>query len=162
MYYVGIDPGMQGGIVLCKNREIIKHTMMPESNIMKYEILKEYTSNANTIVKLERASSRPGEAVNRVFNYGTHYGILLGFCIALNVQYDTIVPRIWKKYFKIPDKKNSEYFGISLDRACALDPNMRNVIKLKKQNGVLDAYLIAQYCRRIDALEQGDNDVENV
>jgi hypothetical protein len=96
----GIDPGgNSGGIALINgqltgHRQVIHLGTMPEDLRYLVELF-----NAHDIahVFLEKAQSFPKQGLSSTFNYGRHYGELIGILTALELPFTLVRPQEWTK-----------------------------------------------------------------
>jgi len=104
-YYIGIDNGVNGGIVILdKNQKIIsKHTMPVlgktkkeyDINSIRY-ILERY--NANSFAILEKAQPQFRDGKKQAFKTGFGYGVMQSLLIALGIPHQIIAPKTWQKF----------------------------------------------------------------
>jgi len=138
MYYLGIDVGKNGGVVLLnENKNIIASSKMNE--MFLFNILRNYN---NIFAFVERVHSMPKQGVKSTFTFGYNLGFIIGVLQSHGVEYELIEPLAWKKYFSLIKKDKKE----SCKKALELD----NTLKCYgKRNGLLDgicdAYLICVY-----------------
>jgi hypothetical protein len=110
--YVGIDNGVNGGIVIIdKEARIVYKTPMPvlsisKSNRKEYDIqtiskiFKQYLDD-EALVILEKAQPRFRDGTKQAFKTGYGYGVIQGILVALGVNYEIVAPKVWqKKIFK--------------------------------------------------------------
>ena len=142
MIYIGIDPGATGAIALLYNeggQEVLDFTDPMCLNAME-EIL-----DAGEEVKamIEKQWLRKGDST-RVGVLIENYGIWIGRCQALCIDYNVVASRTWKAKMGVTSDKNS-----ALDAARFLFPNMVNRLARQKDHNRAEALLIAEYGRRI-------------
>jgi hypothetical protein len=117
--YIGIDPGLKGGITVISARKTVIHRIpvrtVESSNRKKksvydldglVEIFKPY-SKRSVIIGLERVSPRPGEGTVSSFTFGKGVGQLEGLCAAFGFTVEEISPVTWKKEF--PELKSEAF-----------------------------------------------------
>jgi len=109
--YVGIDGGLQGGIVTLNEKcEVIRTFVMPiikgdkiefdvvEINRVFEQIIRD---NNNTteglIVGLEKAAVRPIQGIRAAFTTGLCLGLFEGILTSKGIGYEIINPSIWMK-----------------------------------------------------------------
>ena len=108
-YYMGIDPGMNGGIVvLDSNHTIISKTIMPtlggskkEYDIQElYNFLIQFSSSNDdikTMTILEKSQPHFHDGRKQAFKTGYGYGVLQGLLTALKISFQIEAPKTWQK-----------------------------------------------------------------
>jgi len=159
-YLVGIDPGLQGGVVsIDMDGQIIYKWTMPiiEGGKGKKEIdlvaLREIFDEIKEakMVYIEKVGAMPKQGVSSMFKFGKVFGYLEAMLAAFQIPYIMVTPQQWSKEI---------HFGLSRD----LKPKERSLVVLnrmypkvdlrvterskKPHDGLLDALLIAEYGRR--------------
>lgn len=160
-YFIGIDPGIQGGIVcLDSYGNIRKKTIMPivkigTKNKVDPHALTQWLRGCCTeeeirIVAIEE--QRPMHKIGEIatFGMGRGYGIIEGVVAALELPYELIRPVDWQReMFKgFPKAKTKE---LSKQVAKQLYPkeDFKRTEKCKNvHDGLTDAVLISEYIRR--------------
>lgn len=164
MIFIGIDPGLDGGIALIKegkDNEVLelKTFRMPTIKNPKNKTGKLYDiPEVNSIFKdcsnhsfatLEKINPMPKQGVTSMFSMGQGYGILLGLLTANNIPHQLIQPRVWQRsMFGSINKKNTKEASI---HACKMNYPKINLIPdgcKKPHHGIADALLMAEYARR--------------
>lgn len=142
--FMGIDPGKKGGIGVISHYNGIV-SAYPYSPHKLKNILEMYESEF-TIVYVEKAHSMPGESHLSSFSYGEGYGKILGLLEGFDTPYEEIMPQRWKKHFSLNKDKQK-----SIETCEHLFPNV-NLLPTpqcrKKSDGMAEALLLAEYCRR--------------
>lgn len=154
MYYIGIDPGKNGGIAYI-HEEITKNTHRytaytePYSDDNLLNTLKyiDYFTPDKYQVKcvLEKVNAMPNQGVVSMFNFGQNYGFIQGVLKAYKIPFELVPPAKWKKEFSVTADKNT-----SIDVASRLyDVNLYASKRCrKKHDGMAEALLMAEYARR--------------
>ena len=143
-WYMGIDPGMSGGIAVvspiarCPLPEAWK---MPDTERDICELLAEYASLIQ-LALIERVHAMPKQGVSSTFKFGTNYGLLRGFLIALSIPFEEVTPQRWQKHMGCLTRGDK---NVSKAKAQQLFPG------LKIGHATADALLIAEYGRRINS-----------
>lgn len=144
--YCGIDPGQQGGIArIRQGREVIA-IPMPENELL---IAAALDGLAIDLVVLEKAQSMPKQGIAGAFNYGVHYGTLIGVLSMLGVPFVEVRPAMWKKEIlqgvaDKADKKQVISFCKKLfPKVNLIPPGCRT-----EKDGLAEALLLAEYGRR--------------
>jgi hypothetical protein len=103
-YYIGIDPGINGGfVVLDNNQSIIDKRIMPVLGKTKKEydihlicnFLEQYSLDSFTVLEKSQPHFRDGS--KQGFKTGYGYGVLQGVLVALNMSYQLKAPKTWQK-----------------------------------------------------------------
>lgn len=175
--YLGVDPGMSGGICLLDSSGHVAHVEAnPESAAdfwsMLYYVWEEHSAEGMRCV-IEQVSGfigkeQPGSSM---FKFGKTYGYAIMAITALGIPYELVTPQRWQKGLAIPSKAPHtgkrervltkgkragetviEKFGGESGR------DFKRRLREKAQNlfpGIsvtettADAMLIATYCRRL-------------
>jgi hypothetical protein len=89
---------------------------------------------------IEQQQAYKGQGVSTTFTTGKNYGILLGILEALPVNIQIVSPIRWKKALKLGKDKQ-----LSFDLGTELFPDATHFWKRKKDDGVVEAALLAHY-----------------
>jgi crossover junction endodeoxyribonuclease RuvC len=152
-HWIGIDPGQTGGLAyLDGNGVLLDVAPMPaidkevQAGLLA-QILQLWMSDSDVAtfsVAIEQVGSMPGQGVSSTFKFGKSFGIALGVVGALGVPMVRIRPQSWKKTMGLSGKDKAA----SLALANELWPSHGVHWKLKKNDGLSDAALIAEAARR--------------
>lgn len=152
----GIDPGKKGAIVLLGHDGRVIHSLvMPEKIIGVIEFFEDRKDAGDDVtVWIEKAQPMPQNGVSSMFNYGRHFGELLGAMEALRIVACQISPSVWTRSIHSqvdanldPKAKSAKMFKALFPDFDAVQPRCR-----VPHEGIIDAALIAEYGRR--TLEQ--------
>lgn len=151
--YMGIDVGLSGGIVvLDADRSVVLVRKMPDTISASLELFSEFT-NSNVFCIVENVRSQPKDGAASAFSFGMTIGILHTSLTANKVPFDFAIPRKWQKMYSMSrdkDESQSDWKNRLKERAIQLFPHE----KVTLWNA--DAFLIAEYCRRVnEGLFQG-------
>ncbi len=146
-YYIGIDPGKTGGLVLLPERGDKKVvTKMP---ITERDIWDWFVAVPNGCVPfavIEKVGSQPGNAARAMFTFGWGYGGLRMALTARGIPFGEVSPQAWLKGLRIPFRKKKESKTQFKNRlkgnAQQLFPDVDVTL------ATADALLIAEYCKR--------------
>lgn len=180
MRFVGIDPGITGGLALLNHDATrVKTWPMPtrtivtggrprkevdpgELAVMAEDILLSFEDDC--IVTIEQVSSSPQMGVASAFNFGMSYGMALS-CFAFfarNTEEHTIrivgaVPAVWKRHMRVsaPGAASTEMKRIARTAAAKLWPRAYKEFEMAKQDGRAEAALLAEYGRLVWTAKQG-------
>ena len=153
MHYIGIDPGVAGGIaILSDTGLVIDKTRMPVTVKDTVDWIRERltwfgSSDIQTRAVIEKVNpgafgaAKFGQRMGVVsaFTFGRGVGRLEAILAALEISYDEVLPAQWQAVMQCRTRGNK---NISKARAQQLFPH------LKVTHAIADALLLAEYCRR--------------
>lgn len=171
MYYIGIDPGVSGGIaVIDSKRKVLEATGMPESMSDVWEFLAGWilptvptgTPARVTIEKVtgyipgrsskrkeyeQTGNAQPGHAM---FRFGTSYGALLMGVTATGLRQDSewwnVTPQVWQRSLglrtRFKGEADNSWKNYLKSTALTLFPEVKVTLK------TADALLLAEYTWR--------------
>ena len=152
-YILGIDPGLSGGLAVLDpiNQDIICGEIMPAKDLINrreidpYDLSKIIEPYCNDIkfAVLEDVFSMPGQGVASMFSFGVTKGMIMGVLGAYQIKMIRTQPSIWKLAMKLDSNKQK-----SFDLASKLFSRQQSMWRLKKQEGVAEAALIAKFGER--------------
>lgn len=145
MFYIGIDPGVGGGIaVLRADGQIVDVFKMPATEVDLLNALRPFgggpVAGRQACAMLEKAQPMPRQGVVSMFTYGRGYGALLMALTALWIPFDEITSPIWQAALRCRSHGNK---NVTKRRAQQLFPG-RTIT-----HAIADALLLAEYNRRI-------------
>lgn len=165
MNYIGIDPGLDGGLAFIGNEKIEIKTCVygiptltrkkgkgtkREYNINALvgllRILTQDIARADLIAYLESVHAMPKQGVVSQFTFGQGFGIWQGLLAALEIPYELIIPQRWKKEMLDGTGKDKEASRL---KALRMFPSLTKELSLKKDEGKAEALLIAAYGQRV-------------
>ena len=138
--YIGIDPGVSGGIAVINSRGIMKAYKCPRTSediSLLFRIIIGKTAPTKINLLMERVWARPGNAVRAAFTYGVNYGQWLGIASSHEVKMNTIIPLKWMEAVGCPKslKKNIRKKWLK-DKARELYPKV-NKLTLATSDAIL-------------------------
>lgn len=102
MYYLGIDPGKQGGLALLDNEQIIN--IIPTPIAGKDIDLAAITDWLLKLIKadsceawIEKVGAMPQQGVSSMFTFGFGTGAMHGILAGLHIPRYLVTPQAWKK-----------------------------------------------------------------
>ena len=111
--FIGIDPGIKGGIAFIYNDTYyVKATPGTVAGMADELItLKQMGPNLAMYCAIELVHSFPGQGVASTFKFGMNYGQWLGILATLKIPYIEVTPHKWMKHYgSLPkerkDRKN--------------------------------------------------------
>ena len=143
--YIGIDPGISGGIACITSDDLfaVKCPGTIADMNDKIEAITEITNHTGyqCYATIEAVHSMPKQGVSSVFKFGKNYGEWLGILSASKIPYTQVSPQKWMKLFgSMPKEKKDRKNHI---KHLAQQRYPHNKITLATS----DAILIAEYCR---------------
>tara|TARA_A100001388_G_scaffold208109_1_gene158660 strand:- start:576 stop:1070 length:495 start_codon:yes stop_codon:yes gene_type:complete len=153
MKIIGIDPGLNGAIVIMENNKVLSVFDMPVMSEGKknkrqlnsaqlVRIIKENTlANDDINVVVEQVNAMPGQGVTSMFNFGQTFGAIKGVCAALELPIFFVRPAKWKKHFELINASKDS----SRTKVIEMYPTLSNDLAKKKDVNKSDAILIARY-----------------
>ena len=152
MIYVGIDPGISGGVAaLDATGHLVLAEAMPTcaspvagrkmvDAVQLAAMLRGSAATTNRMrVALERVGAMPRNGAVSMFSFGQSYGTVIGVLGALACSWDFVAPQDWKRHHRLGSDK-----GQSLALATRLWPDLH---LRKKDDGIAEAVLIAEWLR---------------
>lgn len=159
MRYIGIDPGLSGGIATIDG-SYAQAWPMPRTERDLLDLLQKLTlvnaenftglnPRAECFAMIERVGATPQMGVVSAFTFGKGYGALLMALTAAGIPFDQVAPVKWQNIMEVrtPKERRAELGhkdkNINKRRAQQLFP------QLDVTHAIADALLLASYARRI-------------
>jgi len=162
--YIGIDPGLQGGIAIITTSEgeeaktgIETHAMPVIFNVKKrmldHLLLKHLVflfNPNNAYVLLEQQQAMPKQGVTSMFSTGYGFGALKQCLVDFAIPHEVVKAQVWQKEFGISGRKgNTKTQALRICQDLFPDANLLATERSKKPHeGIVDALLIAEFARR--------------
>lgn len=144
MIYVGIDPGLSGGIGVV-GAEPIAYPYTSKNLITLLKKLR--YDNQSVKVYVEEVHSMPQQGVKSMFTFGKGFGTILGILEALEFKYELVKPQTWKTHVGVTaDKRTSVKRAQELFPDVSLLPTPRCRVPA---DGMAEALLIAYYGKEV-------------
>lgn len=137
--YIGIDPGLSGGIAFIPDNGTPWAHKMPETDKDLMELFRDSINLSEPRALIELVHSSPQMGVKSAFTFGEGYGRLQMALTALGIPYERVRPQAWQKALGCMTKGDK---NVSKRRAQELFPD------IKVTHSTADALLIAEYNRR--------------
>jgi hypothetical protein len=137
--YIGIDPGLSGGVAFVPESGTPWAHKMPETDRDLIDLLRDSINMFDARATLELVHSSPQMGVKSAFTFGEGYGRLQMALTALGVPYERVRPQAWQKAMGCLTKGDK---NVSKRRAQELFP------AIKVTHAIADALLIGEYARR--------------
>ena len=158
--YVGIDPGVTGGVAFLHENGELELSVIPKiKNKVDYRELSRLLSGREGDVKvcIEDVHSIYGSSAKSNFSFGLIKGFKMGVCYTCDYVIELVPPKTWQKEIWTNADKvlksggKTDTKATSLMAAKRLFPNetfLKSKRAKKPFDGLYDAALIAEYCRR--------------
>ncbi len=137
--YIGIDPGLSGGVAFVPESGTPWAHKMPETDRDLIDLLRDSINLFEARAVIELVHSSPQMGVKSAFTFGEGFGRLQMVLTALGVPYERVRPAMWQKAMGCLTKGDK---NVSKRRAQELFP------ALKVTHAIADALLIGEYARR--------------
>jgi len=137
--YIGIDPGLSGGVAFVPESGTPWAHKMPETDRDLIDLLRDSIRDMEARATLELVHSSPQMGVKSAFTFGEGYGRLQMALTALGVPYERVRPQAWQKAMGCLTKGDK---NVSKRRAQELFPT------LKVTHAIADALLIGEFLKR--------------
>lgn len=151
MIYVGVDPGLTGGVALLSDDgsatsyEMPTFAYSPTGTVKRavncYELARLLRASAlsgGVSLYIERVNAFPGQGVSSMFSLGMSYWGAVGAAAGLGIPVELVGPQEWKKHYRLRADKAD-----ALELARSLYPGVN--LSKKKDHGRAEALLIAHY-----------------
>ena len=151
MNFLGIDPGVHGGMALLNERREVVLVQAFDQLSTEWDLFGAVVSAASLAdhVALERVGYRPGDGGKGGFTFGQGYGALRAMIMAAGHTPLNILPQVWQGRLVCLTGGNK---AITLATARLTFPTVAELDMPRKKglaNSIADALLIAEYCRRL-------------
>lgn len=151
--FLGIDPGINGGLAIVGGDSVITSVMPATENELNVRELASFLMEHAPQIKhcvLEHVWSQPGTAAGASFKFGKVNGLIEAVLVMLNIPYTMVIPRTWMKVMHEGTSKSldTKARGFLVCQRLFPDVNLIQPRCRKQHDGVSDALLMAEYCRR--------------
>lgn len=149
--YIGIDPGVSGGMA-CLQGEVVHNCIaMPPTEWDAWQCFEEIKrTKLPMFATLEKVggymAGSGGNIGSAMFKFGTSYGMARAFLVAAGIPFEEVTPNVWQRAMGIPSRKKTmtktAYKNVLKQAAQRLFPSTAVTLK------TCDALLLAEFCRR--------------
>lgn len=148
MIYLGIDPGLKGGIAIIPEGIPAKAYPLPQTAKEKYDLLCQLCSGRVTAITEKVQVMGKSFGAKAALSYGQGYGELIGLLTAFSVKIVEVSPTVWKRGMNLGKDKNTSILKAErLFPEVSLYPTPRCK---KPSDGLAEALLLAEYGRRMN------------
>ena len=146
--YIGLDPGMNGGLAFIytdgkeKQTRAIRCPESPELMNLGFKMGIDNIKKENIYLYAECVWAFPTDARSSAFKFGYNYGCWNGIFASHDIVVREVTPRKWMEYYNCPvgmDKKDRKRW--LREKAEKLTPTLSMTFNIS------DALLIANYCK---------------
>jgi hypothetical protein len=155
MIYIGIDPGLKGGLAVYSPRLGAHSATMPVAGdeldgSAIAAMLRRWTlldAADGVVVTIEKVGAMPKQGLSSTFKFGKGYGTVLGVCAALGLRVELVTPQKWKGEVLAGTTKDK-------DAAIAYCRRVFPMVELVQprcrvpHDGIADALCLMEYGRR--------------
>lgn len=149
--YIGVDPGMKGGLCWLDDNEEGECVPMPKTPDGMFDEKAvwdwfTYLPQENLTAAIEKVWSVQGQGISSAFKFGQAYGFLRACLVGHNIPFYDVTAMTWQKNFGLqrPKRFSSGEWKKSLHQT-AREWFPDKDIKLE----AADSLLIAYYCKRV-------------
>lgn len=156
--WIGIDPGMYGGIAIqfSNRKAVATATPLDVNKNIDIVKLKDWISlqvdMRPTLVAIERQGAMPGQGVSSTFKLGFGTGMLHGMLLSMGLEFEVVDSRRWKNRVlkgTLKDKQAAIDYSLSHFSYISL---LRTSRSRKPHDGIADAICISEYARHYRAV----------
>ena len=158
--YVGIDPGIKGGIAVITPKRVYTYPMPDTEYEMwgRIEAIAVKFQAGKTHAMIEKVHSMPSQSAQSGFTFGMGYGGIRMAVIGCHLSLQEATPQRWMKALSVGRRLKSmtttQWKKKLVGIAQRLYPNAKAWKENKSyQYAVSDALLIAHYCKLLNAGE---------
>jgi len=155
---IGIDPGLDGAV--CLIGSALDYIVIYDTPTLTVQGAsgnkREYNhvamaahlrpAAAKSVAYIEKVHAMPGQGVRSMFTMGVGLGMWMGILAGLEIPITLVTPQRWKGVMLDGMGKDKDASRL---RAMQLRPRDTEFFQRKKDDGRAEAYLIAEYGRRI-------------
>jgi crossover junction endodeoxyribonuclease RuvC len=153
--YIGIDPGLDGGIAYIHGYIVGVHPM-PKIKIGTKEMintdqLRDWISALGPIdlIMIEDVNSNACRSIQTAFSFGRGFGRIETLVKVLERPHDYVSSPTWLKHFGIRHAKGATQKERKAEHIAVARRLFPSVVLRDTQDGPADALLIAEYARRL-------------
>ena len=141
--FIGIDPGINGGIAIIYNDaytvQKCPNTIQEMADVII--TLKDQAPNLPMYAIIEKCHSMPGNSGRSMFTFGCNYGQWLGILAVLRIPYIEVIPNKWMKHYGSMPKERKDRKNHIKHLAQQRYPDVKITL------ATADAMLIAHYLK---------------
>lgn len=140
--YGGIDPGKKGAIAWLSQDGHLTAVEMPSTTKDVLDVIESMAQHDVKMLALEKPIAMPGQGTKTTSTVFQAYGVLVAGLTVFNVPFIEVAPARWKRNLDLTASKD-----LSRERATQMFPDYAHLWKLKRQDGVAEAALLAYWAK---------------
>ena len=148
-HYVGIDPGLKGGLAVMLHDQTARAIPMPVAgDELDGRAISDWLRGYNNVlVTVEKVGAMPGQGLSSTFKFGKGYGTVLGVCAALGLRVELVTPQKWKGEVLAGTAKDKD---AAIAYCRRVFPSVELILPRCRvpHDGLADSLAIAEYGRR--------------
>lgn len=157
--FIGIDPGMSGGIAVLSPNGCLSVRILPfvdreldhrELHGWLETLTLDYPDETKPIVYVEKISAMPGQGVSSMWTFGYVTGQLHMFVRMLDIPMKLVTPQAWKKMILAGTAKDKQAAIEHCINAYPHNSFLATSRSHKPHDGICDATCIAEYAQRVE------------
>ena len=140
--YGGIDPGKKGAIAWLDESGALTAVEMPSTTKDVLDVIESMAQHDVKMLALEKPIAMPGQGTKTTSTVFQAYGVLVAGLTVFHVPFIEVSPARWKRNLDLTSNKD-----MSRERASQMFPDYAHLWKLKRQDGVAEAALLAYWAK---------------
>jgi hypothetical protein len=144
---LGIDPGKRGAVAVITDEGILATAREMPNQMAFVSLMKGLSARYRVSVTIEKAQVMgKGEGSVGMFNYGRHYGTMIGVMDALGIHYREVPPAEWTRamHAEMHGETAKEKSRAFVETEGTVDRFIPEGCRVP-HDGLVDAYLIGLY-----------------
>ncbi len=143
--FVGVDVGKKGGFSLIDSESQTAEVNLWDDTEFVRRMQELKSSGKPCVVCVEKVGAMPGNGSVSMFKFGSAAGFIQGVLTALEIPFQLVPPKTWKKDFSLDNDKQK-----SIETAQRLFPGVNLIPKgcRKPSDGEAESLLLATYASR--------------
>jgi len=148
--YIGVDPGSKSGAYAALNDKGERWTVPWDDDafVIAMKVITTFRERdgEQIMAVVEKVGAMPKQGISSTWVFAENFGYIQGVLHTLNIPFQLVPPRIWKKEFSLTSDKAK-----SVEICHMLFPgiNLKRTEKsYKDDNNLAEALLMAEYARR--------------
>jgi hypothetical protein len=151
--YIGLDPGVKGGIVVIPSNArisgVVAHKMPPDATSI-WQLIASLDNGEGCFCMIEAVHSGSfhgrTQGVKSAFTFGENYGHIVMAVVAAGIPFERVRPQKWQAIYGLK-KRKGESDTDKKNRHKARAQELCPVLRMT--HAIADAFLLAEYCRRL-------------
>jgi len=160
MVVIGIDNGLDGGLVALSSKGVVWMEVTPTigkgkrsfdlSGMRRSLVVLKSDARGDLIVGLERAQAMPGQGVSSTFSTGFGHGLWQGLLVGIGIPFELVSPQKWQRtMFEGINRTDTKAASALVAQRLRPDVDWRASPRCRKSHdGLTDAFCIAEFLRR--------------